>query len=400
VFAALGLLALGSVTVAVGSVEKRPPSVERGTLWIDTVHRGTMLRQVRAPGTLQPEHVRFVSAITAGRIERILVRPGTAVTPPTELLELTNPDVQLQQLTAEQQLAAAQSQLVATQTQLESERLTQAAGLATVESDSADAFRTAAMLDALDKKGFAGGLELARAHDKVRELDSRLATTRHQVDMLTTSVDQQLALEKQEIARLKAIAQFESERVASMHVTAGDSGVLQELALDLGQWVVPGQVLAKVAQPGKLKAVLNVPETQAVEVIPGQTVEVDTRNGVVPGRVLRVAPAAKNGTVEVEVTLAGALPAGARADLSVDGTIEIERLDQVLYVGRPAFAQPNNTVSVFKLDPSGRTAVRLPVTFGRASVTTIEVRQGLAVGDRVIISDMSTWDNTNKVRIE
>lgn len=400
VFAALGILALGSVTVAVGSVEKRPPSVERATLWIDTVQRGTMLRQVRAPGTLQPEHVRFVSAITAGRIERILVRPGTAVTPATELLELTNPDVQLEQLTAEQQLAAAQSQLVTGQTQLQSERLTQAAGLATVESDSADASRTAAMLDALDKKGFAGSLELAKAHDKVRELDSRLRTTRSQVDMLTASVDRQLTLEKQEIERLKAIAQFQSERVASMHVAAGDSGVLQELSLDLGQWVVPGQVLAKVAQPGKLKAVLNVPETQANEVTPGLPVSVDTRNGLVAGRVLRVAPAAHNGTVEVEVTLVGALPAGARADLSVDGTIDIERLDQVLYVGRPAFAQPNNTVGVFKLDPSGRTAVRLPVTFGRASVTTIEVRQGLSVGDRVIISDMSTWDNTNKVRIE
>ena len=388
------------MTIAVSRVESRPPSVERGTLWIDTVHRGTMLRQVRAPGTLEPEHVRFVSAVTAGRIERIALRPGTPVVPSTELLELTNPDVQLQELTAEQQLADAQAQLVTSQTQLQSERLTQSAALATVESDSADAARTASMMDALDKKGFAGGLELAKAHDKARELDSRLATTRSHVDMLSESVDRQLVLQKQEIQRLRAIAQFQAVRVASMHVTAGDSGVLQELSLDLGQWVVPGQLLAKVAQPGKLKAVLKVPETQAVDVTAGQVVAVDTRNGVVPGRVARVAPAAQNGTVEVEVTLVGVLPPGARADLSVDGTIEIERLDNVLYVGRPAFAQANGTVSLFKLDAGGHTAMRLPVSFGRPSVTTIEIRQGLAVGDRVIISDMSAWDNANKVRIE
>ncbi len=397
---ALAVVAVISVTVSVSRLESRAPSVERGTLWIDTVRRGTMLRQVRAPGKLEPEHVRFVSAVTAGRVELRDVLPGAHVTPTTVLVELSNPDVQYQALTAQQQLAEAKAALVATQTALETQRLTESSALATVLSDSADAARQSAMLDALDKKGFAGGMELAKAHDRVRELDSRLSTERDHLHLLTESVSRQLVLEQQQIQRLQAITQFQEDRVASMHVVAGDSGVLQESSLDLGQWVVPGQILAKVAQPGKLKALLNVPETQVVDVTVGEVVSVDTRNGIVPGRVVRIAPAAQNGTVEVEVSLPGTLPAGARADLSVDGTIEVERLENVLYVGRPAFAQNNLTVGVFKLDPNGNTASRVPVTFGRASVTTIEIRQGLSAGDHVIISDMSAWDNVNKVRIE
>ncbi|MFI5249392.1 MAG: efflux RND transporter periplasmic adaptor subunit [Gemmatimonadales bacterium] len=397
---ALAVVAVISVTISVSRLESRAPSVERGTLWIDTVRRGTMLRQVRAPGKLEPEHVRFVSAVTAGRVERRDVLPGAHISPTTVLVELSNPDVQYQALTAQQQLADAKATLVNTQTQLESQRLTESSQLATVQSDSAEAARNAAMMDALDKKGFAGGMELAKAHDKLRELDSRLSTERDHLHLLTESVSRQLVLQQQQIQRLQAIAQFQEDRVASMRVVAGDSGVLQESSLDLGQWVVPGQILAKVAQPGKLKALLNVPETQVVDVTVGEVVSVDTRNGVVPGRVVRIAPAAQNGTVEVEVSLPGTLPAGARADLSVDGTIEVERLENVLYVGRPAFAQNNLTVGVFKLDPNGNTAARVPVTFGRASVTTIEIRQGLSAGDHVIISDMSAWDNVNKVRIE
>jgi HlyD family secretion protein len=399
-FIALGILAVLFVTVSVSRLESRPPTVDRGTLWVDSVRRGTMLRQVRAPGTLEPEHVRFVSALTAGRVERRPLKPGAIVLPATVIVELSNPDVQLEALSAQKELAAAQAALLTSQTQLESQRLTTQALLATVQSDSADAARNAAMMDAMDKKGFAGGLELAKAHDRARELDSRVATERDQLRMLSASVDEQVAAQRQQIDRLRAIVQFQNERVASMRVPAGDSGVLQELPLDLGQWVVPGQILGKVAQPGKLKAVLKVPETQAKDVAPGQVVAVDTRNGVVPGRVTRIDPSVQNGTVNVEVALEGTLPAGARADLSVDGTIEIERLDNVLYVGRPAFAQTGATVGLFKLDQGGHTAVRQSVVFGRSSVTTIEVVGGLAAGDRVIISDMSTWDNANKVRIE
>jgi hypothetical protein len=229
---------------------------------------------------------------------------------------------------------------------------------------------------------------------------TKLQIERDRLRVLTTSIDTQVALQKRQVDGLRAIAQFNEGRVESMHVTAGEDGVLQELSLDLGQWVTPGMILARVSQPGKLKAVLRVPETQARDVAVGQVVSVDTRNGLVPGRVARIDPSVQNGTVGVDVSLAGDLPLGARADLSVDGTIEIERLDNVLYVGRPAFGLPNSTVTLFKLGPDGSTATRQTVQLGRSSVTTIEILHGLAVGDRVIISDMSAWDNANKVRVE
>jgi len=389
------------LSVAVSRLESRPPSVESGTLMIDSVRRGTMLRQVRAPGVLQPEHVRFIAALTAGRIEHLPLRPGARVVPTTEILELSNPDVKLEALTAEQQLASAESQLITSQTQLSNEEQTARSTLATAIRDSALAARQDAAIAALDKKGFAGKMEVDSSHDRARESADRLVAARIQVSTLANGIAKQLEVQKRQIERLKAIVQFQNQRVSSMHVVAGDSGVLQELPWELGQWVTPGQVLAKVAQPGRLKAVLKVPETQAKDVSNGQVVDVDTRNGVVKGHVARVDPAVQNGTVNVEVALDGALPAGARADLSVDGTIEFERLTNVLYVGRPAFAQTDATVGLFRLSEGDRhTAVRTPVTLGRASVTTIEVRAGLKAGDRVIISDMSAWDNVNKVRIE
>jgi len=395
-----GLVALVFVTIAVSRLERRPPSVEAGTLMIDSVRRGTMLRQVRAPGTLAPEHVRFISALTAGRIEQLPLRPGAHITPTTELMQLSNPDVQLEALTAQQQLASAKSLLITSQTQLASQQGTARALLATAIRDSANAIRQSAALDALDKRGFTSKMEVDSSKDRIREANSRVEAAREELRMLNEGVDRQVSVQRQQIERLQAIVEFQNQRVASMHVVAGDSGVLQELPWELGQWVTPGQVLAKIARPGKLKAVLKVPETQAKDVAPGQTVEVDTRNGVVSGKVARIDPVVQNGTVNVEVSLEGALPDGARADLSVDGTIEIERLNNVMYVGRPAFAQTDATVGLFKLEGNTHTAVRQAVTFGRASVTTIEVRSGLKVGDRVVISDMSAWDNVNKVRIE
>ena len=400
VIAGAGLLALVLVTIAVSRLESRPPSVEAGTLMIDSVRRGTMLRQVRAPGTLEPEHIRYISALTAGRIEQKPLKPGAKVLPNTELLELSNPDVQLEALNAEQQLAAAKAQLITNGTSLANEQLTAQATLATAVRDSAYAARQIQALKELDAKGFAGRMEVDSAQDRIREANARLAAARNQVHMLSDGIDQQVAVQKEQIQRLDAVVNFQNQRVASMHVVAGDSGVLQELPWELGQWVTPGTVLAKIAQPGELKAVLKVPETQAKDVAVGQSVDVDTRNGVVTGKVARIDPVVLNGTVNVDVTLPATLPPGSRPDLSVDGTIQIERLDDVLYVGRPAFAQTDATVGLFKLEPDGHTAVRQPVNFGRASVTTIEVRGGLKVGDRVIISDMSAWDNVNKVRIE
>ncbi|MGZ8377420.1 MAG: efflux RND transporter periplasmic adaptor subunit [Gemmatirosa sp.] len=397
---AAGVLAAVAGTVALTRLEPAAPSVERATLWIDTVRQGTLERNVRAPGTLVPEHVRIVSAVTAGRVEQLITRAGTTVTPSTVLIEMTNPDVQLQALEAERQLGAAEANLVSLRNQLESAKLQQEATVATITTDYNDARRNAEVIDALDRKGMSSGHEVARARERAEELSSRRQIEQRRLQMLQQTLGQQLALEQANVQKMRAVAQFQRDRVTSMRVTAGESGVLQQLDLELGQWVVPGQLLARVAQPGRLKAVLRVPETQAKDIVLGQPVSVDTRNGLVPGRVVRVDPAVQNGTVTVEVGLEGALPRGARADLSVDGTIEIERLPNVLSVGRPAYGQPESTVGLFVLEPDGAHARRAQVKLGRASVNAIEVVQGLKPGDRVIISDVSQWDGQERLRIK
>jgi HlyD family secretion protein len=399
-FVSGAIVAIAALTVSVSRLESRPPSVERGSLWIDSVRRGTMLRQVRAPGTLVPEHIRIISALTAGRVEVIPIRAGVVVTPTTLLLALTNPDVQLQSLEAQRQLSVAKAALVSLRSTLEQQRLTQSEAVSQSEADCNEAVRTATVLEALDKKGMAGANELHKARDMAVAARAKLDAERARLAVITASVADQLALQRDQVDRLSAIAQFQERNVESMSVRAGEAGVLEESPMELGQWVTPGTILARVAQPGKLKAVLRVPETQAKDVVPGQVVAVDTRNGIIPGSVTRIDPSVQNGTVGVDVALEGALPSGARADLSVDGTIEIERLTNVLYVGRPAFGQPGGTVTLFKLLPDNRTAVRTTVQLGRSSVTTIEVQKGLEAGDKVIISDMSTWDNVNKVRVD
>lgn len=430
---AAGLLAAAGGTAALTRLEPAAPSVERATLWIDTVRRGPFVRQIRAPGTLVPEHVRLVSALTAGRVEQMRVRPGTAVEPGTVLLELSNPDVQLQLLDAERQLGAAEGQLVGLRSQLEAGRLQQQATVASVTSDYNAARRNAEVFETLDRKGMSSANEVAAARDKARELAERRQLEQQRLVLSREALGRQLALEAANVERLRAVARFMRDRVAAMQVTAGEPGVLQAMDLDLGQWVTPGQVLARVAQPGRLKALLRVPETQARDVAVGQRVTVDTRTGtgagagadtgrpsaapsaasaaassmastgVIPGRVTRVDPAVQNGTVTIEVALeppGGTLPPGARADLSVDGTVEIERLPDVLSVGRPAYGQPESTVGLFRLAPDGATAERVQVVLGRASVTSVEVRRGLKPGDRVIVSDVSQWDAQDKLRIK
>jgi HlyD family secretion protein len=394
------VVAVAALTVSVSRLESRPPSVERSTLWIDSVRRGTMLRQVRAPGTLLPEHVRIISAVTAGRVETLPIKAGVTVDPNTLICDLTNPDVQLQALDAERQLSLEQGTLVQLKQTLETARLAEASTVAQAQMDANEAERQVSVFETLDKKGLAGTNELAKARDGVTAAKEKLQIEQDRLKVLTESNDQQVALAADQVERLKAIKNFRENLVQSMHVTAGEPGVLQEMPLLLGEWVTPGTILARVAQPGKLKAVLQVPETQAKDVVIGQVVSVDTRNGIVPGRVQRIDPAVNAGTVGIDVSLEGPLPSGARADLSVDGTIEIERLDNVLYVGRPAFGQPDGTISLFEIGPDGHTAVRKTVKLGKSSVTTIEILQGLTAGDRVIISDMSAWDNVNKVRVE
>lgn len=393
-------MALLATTVALSNLEARPPGVSRGELMIDSVVRGTMVRQVRAPGTLVPENIRYVAAVTAGRVEERPLRPGSSVKASTILLVLSNPEVQLQALEAQRQLTQAEQDLVTLRTTLETNRLNQAAQVAQVKALRANALREATVFEGLDAKGLSSRNEVARARETADELETRLGLEQQRLDILSGAMQEQLGKARATVAQMRAVARFQQERVATMQVTAGLDGELQTLPLELGQWVVPGQVMATVAQPGRLKAVLRVPETQAKDIVVGQKTAVDTRNGVVNGRVMRIDPISQNGTVTVEVALEGELPRGARADLSVDGVIELERLENILYTGRPAYGQPEQTIGIFKLDADGKTATRQSVKLGRASVSTIEVQQGLQPGDKVIVSDMSRFDNVNKVRIQ
>ncbi len=397
--AGLGVLVLIGVTVGLSRLRAAAPSVERGTVWLDTVKRGPMIRQVKGTGTLVPEHIRWLTADTAGRVERIHVRPGTPVEPGTLLLELSNPDVQLQALEAERQLASAEAELISLRTNLETQRISQAATIATLETEATNAESQAQATVALMDRSFVPKLELQQVKGKAGEMATRLGLERQRLAVMQTSTREQLAAQQGQIERLKAVARFRRNQVDSMQVKAGEGGVLSELPLELGQWVTPGTVLAKVVKPERLKAELRIAETQARDIQVGQRAEVDTRNGLVEGTVARIAPAASQGTVRVEVMLTGELPRGARPDLTVEGTVELERLGQVLSMGRPAGAQPNATVSLFKLVPGSDEAVRVPVQLGRGSVNSIEVVQGLAEGDQVVLSDMTAWDAVERVRL-
>ncbi len=387
IYGGIAIVVVVFVTMALTRLKPAPPSVETATLLIDTVRRGEMVLRVRGPGTLVPEHIRLITAVTAGRVEEMdpaLV--GSHVTPSTQILTLSNPDVQLAALSAQRDLAAAEGQLVTLKTSLQQQR-------ASLQQQYAEAQRDADMKRELGERKLMSEIDVKNAEEKAASLKEQLAS-------LSGSVDQQIELAKANVERLRAILKFHQDRIASMNVTAGDSGVLQEMNLQLGEWVTPGEQLAKVAQPGKLKAVLRIPETQAKDITIGQPASIDTRNGIIEGHVMRIDPASVNGTVGVDVSLEGDLPKGARPDLSVDGTIEIERLKDVLYVGRPAYGQSESTVGLFRLDPDGKTATRVNVKLGRSSVTTIVVEQGLNVGDRVILSDMSQWDDNDRVRLK
>lgn len=395
-----GVAALVLVTIALGMLPAAAPSVERSTLMIDSVQRGTMVRAVRAPGTLVPERMHLVSALTAGRVEQLPLRPGATLKGGTLLLLLSNPDVQLEALEAGRQVTTAEAALVNLQTSLATQRLAQQATIATAQATASDTRRQANMLTQLGEKKLASTNDIAQATERATEASQRLEAEKSRLKVMDDAMARQLSLQRNEVERARAIAAFQQQRVQSMHVLAPEDGVLQTQPLELGQWVVPGQVLATLAQPGRLKAELRVPETQARDVVVGQLVDIDTRNGIAKGHVMRVDPSVQTGTVTVEVALDGTLPRGARPDLSVDGTIEIERLNDVLHVGRPAYGQGESTVGLFKLDADGKYATRVPVKLGVSSVTTIQVLQGLKVGDRVITSDMSQWDNVERVKLK
>lgn len=399
IYIAVGILAAIAITVGLSRMKPAPPGVDAGALWFDTVRFGNMTRQVRGPGTLVPEQIRWISAVTAGRIEQKLVMAGAKVVPGTPLLVLTNPDVQLRALDAQRQLSDAQSQLVSLTASLETSKLNQESQVATVRSQYNEAVRVAKVQENLAQKGIAAPNEVARARDQLKELEERLDIEKQRLTVLTNSIKAQLDAQRQQVEHLRRIVAFNEMQIASMNVRSESEGVVQELNLEVGQWVNPGATLARVVEPGRLKAVLRIPEVQAKDVVIGQRAEIDTRNGIIPGRVVRTDPGSLNGTVGVDVMLEGALPAGARPDLSVDGTIEIERLTNVLYVGKPAYGQPESTVGIFKLEEGGKTAVRTNVKLGSSSVNSIVITQGLKKGDVVILSDMSAYDAFERVRL-
>lgn len=394
------ILGVVILTAALSRLQPAAPTVDRATLWIDTVRRGTMVRDVRGPGTLDPEQVFQVAAVTSGRVEQLPLRPGAKISDTTLLVVLTNPDEQLQLLQAQQQVASAQASLLQLKTTLQTQQLTQQGQLANLESQYEQAQRQYALDTTLVRKGLTSQYDLRNDMDKAQALLAQVKSQRQQLAVLDSSIDQQIKFQQAQVDRDQAIAKFREERVASMHMRAGVTGVLTELPIELGQWVNEGTEVAKVAQPNRLKAVLKIPETQAVDVTLNQPASIDTRNGIVKGHVMRIYPSSDAGTVTVEVAFDDSLPKGARVGLSVDGTIEIERLKDVLYVGRPAFGQAESTVGIFRLTPDGKYADRVNVKLGASSVNTIEIKDGLKPGDRVIISDMSQWDNQNRVRLK
>lgn len=398
-YGGITVLALVMATLGLRSLKPAAPRVDRAAVWIDSVQRGPLVIEVRGPGTLVPERIRYISAVTAGRVERRLAEPGEEVQPETVLLELSNPDVQLEALESERQLTVAQADRVDLRTTLETSRLNQEAVVAAAKAAYLDAKRNAEASEDLAKQELISAMEASRAKDRVVELQTRYDVEQKRLAVMTEAASSQLALQEAQVGRLRAVTNFQRGRIRSMKVLAGAHGILQELPLEVGQWAQSGATLARLVEPGRLKAVLRIPETQAKDVTLGQPAAIDTRNGIVRGKVARIDPAVQNGTVTVDVRLEGDLPRGARPDLSVDGTIQVERLDNVLHVGRPAYGQANSTVGLFRLTPDGGEATRVNVRLGRTSVNTVEVLGGLQAGEKVIISDMSRWDGTDRVRM-
>jgi HlyD family secretion protein len=394
-------VALILVTVGLRSLQPAAPSVDRPTVWMDTVQQGTMVRQVRGPGTLVPENNRIITAVTAGRIEQRYMLAGAEIDSTTVILRLSNPDVEIQLLQSQQQLSQAEAQLITLRSSLATQALTQEGMVAQTRTLYLDAKRIYDQNQALYDRNpdLVAQAELDRSRDSAEELETRLRLDRERLDVLASSVEEQIQGQESQVRRLQDIVQFNAERLASLEVTAGVSGMLTELPVQEGEWVQAGGTLARVVQPGRLKAEIRIPQTQAQDIIVGQVANIDTRNDTIEGRVVRIDPAVSSGTVTIDVALPLDLPRSARTDLNVDGTVIIERLDNVIYVGRPAFGQANSRVGIFKLVEDGNYAERVNVQLGRSSVNEIEVVDGLQPGDIVILSDMSQWDGFDRVRL-
>ena len=402
IWSIVALVVLAGVTLGISRLKPAAPTVDRSTVWTDTVRRGSMLRQVRGLGSLIPSHedVRQIPAETEATVIRIDKLPGSQVQANTVLVEMVNPQLEQEAVDAQLQVKAAEAEYQSLKVKLDSDLMTQKAGAATVNADYSEAQRKAQTDKSLYDLGVISGLQAKASEGKAQELTTRDKIEDERIKINEAAIKSQLAVQQAKIDEMRALADLKQKQLQRLHVQAGVDGVLVEMPLQVGQHVLPGAELAKIVQPNHLMAELKIPETQARDVQIGEPASIDTHNGIIPGEVSRVDPAVQNGTVTVDVKLTGELPKGARPDLSVDGTIDLEKLQDVLYVGRPAFGQENSTISMFKLDPSGNGASRVQVKTGRASVNLIEIDSGLKEGDTVILSDMSRWDNTDRVRLE
>jgi HlyD family secretion protein len=397
----ISAVVVGVILATIGLSRLKPavPSVDRSTVWIDTVKRGPMVRQVRGLGTLVPEDIRWIPANTEGRVEKIIVWPGTHVEPDTIILELSSPELDQAAHDAALQATAADAELTTLRATLQRELLDQEATTAKAKSDYEQAKMERETNDQLAKNGLIAELQYKTSKVKEAELANRNEIEQKRLSFSHDSIDPQLAAKQAAVDQAKQLAKLKLDQVEALHVRAGMSGVLQQLPVQIGQRVKIADNLARVANPTKLKAQVKIAETQAKDIQIDQKAMIDTRNGVVNGHVIRVDPAVEQGTVTVDVAIDGELPKGARPDLSVDGTIELERLNDVVYVGRPAFGQENNTVGIFKLVAGSSEAVRTPVKLGKSSVNTIEIVNGLQPGDQVILSDTSAWDSHERIRL-
>ncbi len=399
---AIGVVVLAAVTFLVMRLKPAAPSQDRSAVWTDTVKRGPMIRQVRGLGTLVPREdaIRQIPAQTEATVVKILTLPGSIVKPDTVLLELADPQATQQALDAELSLKSARADLSNVQVKVQSDLMAQKSAAATVNADYSQAQRQAKIDKTLYSLGVISGLAYNGSQGKADELSTRNKLEEQTVDINEKAIESQLAVQQAKVEQAQAIYELKRQQLDALKVRAGISGVLTSMPLAVGQHVTMGTMLAEVVQPNQLKAQLKIPETQARDIQMGQPSSVDTHNGLADGVVSRIDPAVVNGTVTVDVKLVGNIPDGARKDLSVDGTIELERLKDVLYVGRPAFGNEESTITLFRLDPEGKGAVRVPVKVGRASVNAIQVLQGLHEGDTVILSDMSRYDTTDRIRLD
>jgi HlyD family secretion protein len=387
------------VTIFVAQLEPAAPTVDSDTVWTDKVREGEMLRQTRGPGTLVPREIRWIAAQTDGRVDRVVVRPGAAVEPDTVLVEMSNPDLMQQTEEARFALEAARAEFTDTELRLKNQELDQRAALGAARADYESARLQAEAENDLADEGIVSAIDARRSELLAEQLKLRLEIEEERLTQFSKTLDAQLALQRARLEQVRNAYERRVEQVESLQVRAGLAGVLQRVEVEEGQRVALGANIARVARPDELMAELQVPETQARDVQIGQRVDVDTRTGIVEGRVIRIDPAAQAGTVQVDVELIGELPRGARPDMSVDGTIELERLPHVVFVGRPTYAQANSTISVFKVIEGGSHAVRVPVETGAMSVNSVEIVQGLVPGDEIILSDTSAWEDNDRIRL-